>query len=928
MKIRIFLLASLFASVLANAQTMGGGRGGMQGGAGMGQTGRFYGKVVDSASGKPIDAVSIQLMASKFDMVKKQRKDTMITGMLTPANGNFTLENIPLMGDYTLRITAIGYKQVDKKVSFFTLAQQKQLMEAFAAAAAAQNAAKNDTGNKGKSAPPPNMMETLKKIFGGDMSQMAALADKDLGNILLHPDAKMLENVTVTGSKPMMQLGIDRKIFNVDKNLAASGSSAIDIMRQIPSVNVDIDGNVSVRNSSPTLFVDGRPTTLTIEQIPADEIASVELITNPSAKYDASGGGASILNIVLKKSKRIGYNGSLRAGIDSRGRPNAGGDISLRQNKVNVFASGNFNMRKSLSWSDINTAYKGSGGAPPSVIAQDIENTSGGMFGFGRAGVDYFIDNRNTLTLAGNLMRGSFEGDEENTMRYDTFYNPVKSEKGIRETDFDRNFKNMGSSLSYKHLFAKPGHELTADLNFNRMSSYGTSDYSNQMYDQNNLPKSNPALQITHSTSKSHFFVGQTDYTNRIFKDIKFETGVRAQIRNFDASNDNLVYNYNNMEYDLLPTIAGNYEFTDRVYAAYTTFTGKLGKEGKLGYNLGLRAESSNYDGRLVSIDSSFNVDYPISLFPSAFLSYKLSEKSDMQFNYSRRINRPNFFQLIPFIDYTDQLNLQVGNPGLNPEFTNSLEANYSTQFNNNHTLLASAYYKYTTGLITRYQFKGLNPISKDSSIYNTYINANSSTSYGLELTSTNKFSKKFEMVTNFNLYNATIDSKNINPALSNDQTSFFVKTTLTQRLGKNNQWTLQMNADYQSKTVLPVGGGGRMMGGGGGMFGGNQAAGSNGHVNPNYGADFSIRRDIIKNKTGQGYAGSITLSMNDIFRTRIYDATTSSDFFVQNLSRRRDPQVARLQFNWRFGKMDASIFKRKNMKGETEGMTEGMGGM
>jgi outer membrane receptor protein involved in Fe transport len=267
-----------------------------------------------------------------------------------------------------------------------------------------------------------------------------------------------------------------------------------------------------------------------------------------------------------------------------------------------------------------------------------------------------------------------------------------------------------------------------------------------------------------------------------------------------------------------------------------------------------------------------------------------------------------------------------VGNPNLKPEFTNGFELNYSQQFNPSHTILVTSYFKYTDGLLTRFQYKDQNPITKDSAIYNTWINANYSMQYGVEFTSTNKFTKKFETLTNLNVYNASINSENINPNLNNSQTSFFGKITMTQRIGKQNQWTLQMNADYQSRTVLPVGSGGRTMGGGGGGFmGGNQAAGSNGFVNPNYGADFSIRRDIIKNKNGQGYAGSITLSMNDIFRTRVYDATTSSDFFIQNLTRRRDPQVLRLQFNWRFGKFDASLFKRKNMKGEMEGMSEGM---
>ncbi len=917
-----FLLAISFciSTFSVFAQPMGGmGRG--MGGAS--QTGRFYGKVLDSTTNKPMDAVSVELIASKFDMAKRQRKDTILTGMLSQPNGDFSLENVPVMGDYRIRIMAIGYKTIEKKISFLTPEQQKKLMEAMMASGSMGGGQQG--GDKAKAQ--PNMMETLKKVFGGDMSQLASLGDKDLGNYLLVPDAKVLENVTVTGNRPIMQMGIDRKIFNVDKSLAASGSSAIDIMRQIPSVNVDIDGNVTIRNSAPTLFVDGRPTTLTLDQIPADDIQSVELITNPSAKYDASGGTAAILNVVMKKNRKAGYNGSVRAGIDSRGKPNFGGDINARQGKVNVFASANLNQRKSLSWSDINTAYKASGSYPANTIAQDINSTNNGYFGFGRGGIDYFIDNRNTLTWSVNYMGGKFKTDETNNMRYDSFYNPVRTELGVRETESDRMMRNLGSSLSYKHNFAKTGHELTADVNFNQSKSDGESNYINQLYDIANVPKDRPTKQINNSNTHSTYVVAQTDYANKLNNGMKVEAGLRGQIRQFESSNNNYVYNYGLDDFLLVPSIASNYKYTDRVYAAYTTVTGTFDQNEKWGYNVGLRVESSDYNGELPNIDSSFSVQFPISLFPSAFMSYKLSDKSSLQMNYSRRINRPNFFQLMPYVDYTDPLNLQVGNPTLAPEFTSSLEANLSQQFNNNHSLLISAYYKYSDNLITRYQFKGLNRISKDSAIYNTWINANNAVSYGLELTSTNKFTKKFDATTNVNFYNASINSSNIKENLNNSQLSFFGKITLTQKAGKSNQWAFQVNGDYQSKTVLPVGGGGGRMGGGmgGGFYGGSQAAGSNGYVNPNYGMDVSVRRDIIKNKNGQGYAGSLTLSMNDVFRTRLYNATTASDFFVQNLQRRRDPQVLRLQFSWRFGKMDASLFKRKNMKGEMEGMGEGM---
>ncbi len=896
------------------------------GGAGMGQTGRFYGKVVDASSNKGLDATSVQLITTRFDPVSKQRKDTIIGGMLTQPNGDFSLENIPMMGDYRLKISAIGFKDFEEKVSFITPELQKKIQAAIVAAR--QNAPKDSTGKPLPGAGQPNMMEVIRQALGGDMTQLLSLNDKDLGNIKIQPDPKLLDNVTVTGKS--MTLAVDRKIFSVDKTLAASGGTATEIMRQIPSVNVDIDGNVSIRNTAPTLFVDGRPTTLTLDQIPADAIQNVELITNPSAKYDASGGTAAILNIVMKKNRKSGYNGSVRGGVDSRGRPNVGGDFNLRQGKINAFVSGMLGMRKTISTSNINTQYLGNSTTPASLIGQNVNNTSQGYFAFLRGGIDYFLDNRNTFTISGNYARGKFDNDETNNMRYDSFYTPVKMETASRITASEGFFKNYGGTLSFKHLFAKPGHEWTADVNLNGSNSENNANFTNQFYNTDNSPKGQQIRQRTNGSSNSTFWVIQTDYSNPITSNFKIDAGLRAQIRDFSSKNLNYVYSYGANDYFLNKPASSNYQFTDAVYAAYATVTGKA---GKLGYNVGLRLESSNYNGTRKSFegsDSSFKVSYPISAFPSAFLSYKLNDKSDIQLNYTRRINRPSFFQLIPFVDYTDPLNLRVGNPGLVPEFTNSIESNYSYQINNNHNLLVSAYYKNTNDLITAYQYKGLNIITGDSAIYNTSINANSSTRYGIEFTSRNVITKKFDVTTNLNFYNGRINSQNIKSDLNNSQNSFFGKMTLTQKLGKFNQWTIQVNGDYQSKTVLPVNSGGGGFGGGrgGGFFGGTQAAGSNGYVNPNYGADISLRRELIKNKNGQGYQASLTLSMNDIFRTRIYDVYTSSDFFIQTLQRRRDPRIVRLQFNWRFGKIDTNLFKRKNLKGEMEGASEGMQGI
>ena len=204
-------------------------------------------------------------------------------------------------------------------------------------------------------------------------------------------------------------MGVDRKVFNVDKNIVTTGQTATEVMKQIPSLNVDIDGNVTLRNAAPTLFIDGRPTTLTLDQIPADIIDRVELITNPSAKYDASGGNAGILNIVLKKNKKTGYNGNVRAGVDTRGAVNGGFDINARQNKLNFFLSGNLNQRKSRSWTDVErNNYINN---ETDYIHQYSTGRNSGSFAFIRGGFDYFIDNRNTLTISGNLVKGKFNNN-------------------------------------------------------------------------------------------------------------------------------------------------------------------------------------------------------------------------------------------------------------------------------------------------------------------------------------------------------------------------------------------------------------------------------------------------------------------------------------------------------------------------------------
>jgi outer membrane receptor protein involved in Fe transport len=886
MRFLIVTLSFLFSQVLIAQGPPRMGRSG-----GQMATGRFYGKVVDAAN-KGIQAVSVTLVQKKADTVTKEQKDVIVGGMLTSAGGNFSIENIPAAGRYTLKITGIGYKAFEQAVAF-------QMP--------------NRTG-----APTED-----------PTTAMGAL-DKDLGNIKLEIDDKVLSSVTVTASKPMVQMGIDRKVFNVEQNLVSAGGTAIDVLKNVPTVSVDIDGNVSLRNSAPQVFVDGRPTNMTLDQIPADAIESIEVITNPSAKFDASGGTAGILNVVLKKAKRVGYSGNVRANVDSRGKVGAGINANMRQNKINLFGMGNYNQRKSISTAKndrFTTPLDTVNGRLDSLTRtfQRDKNVMEGAFGFGRIGLDYFIDNRNTFTINGSMSRGKMEPENNSDINIDYFDDKRAKFSELynkRITSSTNNFRNWGTQASYKHNFPKTGHELTADVTYNKGKNENLTNINTQVYTMPGNTFKNSFNTLQSGGGANDNLVIQTDYINPISETSKLELGARLASRTVENRTDY----YTLGQGGGLPTQSINFASNDHVYAAYTNFSNRI---KNFGYQVGLRVESSEYTGDLLSKGESFKKEFPVSLFPSLFLSQKLGESDDLQFNYSRRINRPGVWQLFPFYDIVDTLNISRGNPDLNPEFTNSFEMSYSKTFKNRDNLLASLYFKNTTDLITRVQNREIVDVYKKELPVLTYENANASYTSGLELTARNKVAKWWELTSNINLFTSKIDLKDQEDP---DQLfSYFLRLNNTFKLPKN--LSIQLSGDYDSKRLVVSGGGGsggsggggggRGGGGGGfgGGFGGAQSA-AQGYIKPQYGVDAAVRYDFLKDK-----AASLSLSMNDVFRTKLYRSHTEAIGIVQDIERRRDAQVFRLNFNWRFGKYDNSLFKRKNTRAENEGVDTGAGG-
>ena len=875
MKKLFYLLVIIILSIPSQAQAQPPT--GNQGGARPNMNiGRLYGKVVDE-NGRGIGYATVQLYGTRFDTASRSMKEALIDGQISEDNGDFSLENLPVMGEFTLKISFLGYAELEQEVSF---------------GVPGPGQGGRPGGERPQTAPPPGNR--------GNMAAMASKFDKDLGNITLSAASQMLQEVVVEGERAGTTLALDRKVFQVDKLATAAGGTAEDALRSVPSLSVDIDGNVTMRNAAPQIFVDGRPTTLSLDQIAADQIESVEVITNPSAKYDASGGQAGIINIVLKKDRRIGYNGNVRAGIDSRGGINAGGDVNAREGKINAFLSGNFNQRR--SWSEGETERLNLSTVPQTNLLQKNDDINKGFFAMGRGGIDWFMDNRHTLNFTGMYMRGKFDSQQEQQIRIDSLFpGGTTSSESLRLTDNNRNFRNTGGSVLFKHLFPKSGKELTADINFNQVRFQGDGNFSTTSLDPNFVSRS-----IQESNNKSRFLTLQTDYVEPITDNMKIEAGVRAALRRNDNFNQNLLYDPVKDEWIPLQAFANEYNFNDNVYAAYATLSHEF---PKWGYQVGMRAESSQYTGNLPSADTSFTNDYPLSLFPSAFVTHKLNEEDVIQLSYSRRVNRPNFFQLMPFTDISDPLNLRRGNPNLRPEFTNSFELTYQNLFPKGHSLLVSLYYKQVNDLITSYQYGEYSEELEREVLVNSYANSNGSQAYGAEITFRNTFLKNFELTSNINLYNSRVDASNVENDLVNEQFSWFIKENLTVKLPAN--LTLQITGEYQSPAAFnPSDGGGRY----GGHWGGSLNT-AQGYRLAYWFVDAALRMDIMKRRA------SLTLSISDIFRSRETGTHTESEFFVQDTWRIRNPQLLRLNFSYRFGKMDASLFKRKNTRMNTEGM-------
>lgn len=872
---------AIFFYTVSYAQ-MPGGMGGAARGA-KAKVGHFYGKVVDSITGKPVPYAEIEILGPQWDSVTHGIKIVPLQGMLTSDNGEFSFTKLPVIGQFTIQISTLGYRNYSETVSF----DLSKLMK---------------NGKK--------LSQNSDNIDPNALASLVDAIDKDLGNIKIAPDATQMKAVTINGEPPPMQLKLDKRVFDVSKSLTTTGGTAEDVLKTIPAVNVDIDGNVTLRNASPTIYVDGLPTTLTIDQIPSDEIDKIEVITNPSAKYDASAGSGGIINIILKHNQVLGYNGSVRAGVDEYGKANGSFDFNLRQGKINWFLNLHYHQVKHIMYgSETRDTLQGQG-APYLENTQKDTNTMNGYFGFVRTGFDYFLDNRNTLTLTGTYGTGNFNMLDVLHTNTDTVRNALSPANAYSTTyensNLNRVFNNTGLSLLYKHLYPKEDENITASITANDGTSTGNGAFN--IYNYNALTNQDITniLEQQNTSGTSYYYIGKLDFSDPLTKKIKLEAGLMTTLNDVTSNNDILINGETNR------AESTDYNFNENIYAGYFTFSQDLST--RLSYQLALRVEQSLYSGQQTdTATTKLNTQSLLKPFPGAFVTYHLSDKSDLQLSYTTHITRPSFSQLV-VNNYSNPESIQLANPNLAPAYQNSFELNYMTTFDKRNSLLISAYYKITYDLIANQQSAPkYDTALKVYQYVNTYANANYGYSEGAEFTSQNSPTQWFDITANFNLFESGINATNLDvPDTIKPYLSYFAKLNLTFKLPKN--FSLQFNTSYQSKTEISPGygsGGGGRWGGG---YGGGITPSTTGYIVPTYTIDGAIKKEFLKNNKA-----SVTFNIRDIFATAVNGTTVDAvsedgmPLYYQTTERRRDARYFTINFSYRFGQTDISIFKRKN---------------
>ncbi|MCF2443459.1 TonB dependent receptor [Dyadobacter sp. CY345] len=687
----------------------------------------------------------------------------------------------------------------------------------------------------------------------------------NLGTIKMTANAKVLREVVVRGEKSQMELQLDKRVFNVGKDMSNVGSNASDILNNMPSVTVDVDGNVALRGSGNVrILIDGKQSGMVgmnpaeaLKQIPGDLIESIEIITNPSSRYDAEG-EVGILNIVMKKNIRYGLNGSFTgtAGYPS----NFGGsfNVNYRKKKVNLIASYGHLYREGPGRGFSRQAYTGADTS--FVYEQKTNRTRGGYSNSFMVGMDYFLNKYNTLNATLSFRKSRNKNKSLLEYRdFDLNNNPTRTVlRSENETEPRANFE---AALNYNKTFETKGKSLSF------VGKYILSDETEAaLFNESTQGEATSIVQRSFNTEDEKNILFQLDFIQPFGKNGKIESGLKSSIRLLD--NDFSVHQQNpQMNWVILPDFDNRFAYDEKIHAAYLMASNQL---GKVFIQAGLRGEYSDINTELKKTNVKNRRKY-FNLFPSVHLSYKLKESQTLQLSYSYRLSRPDFRSLLPFSNFSDSRVFRAGNPLLNPEYTHSFEAGHLMNFEKG-TLLSSVYYRHRLGVVE-------DITSVDSSGFTTVTPVNLSTgdSYGFEFNLTYDPFDWWKWAANANVFRAQNQGVYNDIILKSDTYSW------TSRI--SSRLTLFKNIDFQSSLNYRA-----------------PRRTTQGRELSQYAIDLGLSRDILKGR------GTVTASVRDLFNSRKRRSITENAGYYSES-----------EFQWRARQFIVTFSYRLNRTKENE---------
>lgn len=791
--------------------------------------GKVTGSIKDGGNQKIIDAASVSLLNTK--------DSSLVKTAVADKNGNFTFENLK-DGNYLVMATSLGHSRSYSRSFSISSGQETVALEV----------------------------------------------------LQLLPVSKNLQEVSVSSKKPLIERKLDRTIVNVDASITNAGNTALEVLEKSPGITVDKDGNISLKGKSGVvIYLDGRPSYLSgpdlanmLRNMTASQLEQIEIMTNPPAKFDAAG-NAGVINIKTKKNKQFGYNGSITSGYTQGryARFNESVSFNYRNQKVNFYSTLNYNRNHRSEELYITRNFRESATKEiKSIFDQKTSMENQRHYYNAKIGADFFVSKKTTLGVGVN---GFYNPSTWESVSSTDIFDPnhVLTSKTGATTRNDEKWKNFSGNVNFRTVLDSAGQEITADVDYVQYSATSSQPLTSYYYDaMGNLTQA-PDLLLGTLPTDIRIYSGKIDYSLPLKKGAKFEAGIKSSYvkTDNDARYDSVKTNYMVLDSGR----SNHFVYDENINAAYVNYSRPLGK--KWSAQLGLRLENTNANGvskgyafntqenRFVYTETKFKRSYS-QLFPTVYLQYTASEKNQFVINYGRRIQRPDYEDMNPFVHFIDRYTFEQGNPNLSPQFAHNIELSHTY----NGFLTTTVNYTNTTNIMQ--QVLEQNEVSNETFIKKANI-ANSK-QLGLAVSANKSITKWWSANVYTNVYN-----NHFKGVVNNDPISIGVTTFLAQMQHQfkfKKGWAAELSGFYRSKGLEGVI-----------------------YIKPIAQVNAGFSKQVLRNK------GSIRLNVRDIFAGGVfkgYSKYSNVDAQFRNVN---DSRAVSVSFTYRFskGKLKAGSSKK-----------------